>query len=212
MTRERVLDVAFDILRRDGLDGLTMRALAAKLGVAVTAIYWHVGDKQALLDELVDRIIAEVGEVRVTGGSPSDRLLSIGRSLRQNLLDQPHLVALVHRQGRTPVLFLPAQRIVVEELTKAEVRGADAALAVHAFLRLVIGSVILERTEERSPEQRETVEELWAREPSGLDRDLAARLARPVDRDEVFEFSLAALVRAVVTPPAPLWPAPSAQS
>lgn len=198
MTRERVLDVAFDMLGRDGLDGLTMRALAAKLGVAVTAIYWHVGDKQALLDELVDRIIAEVGEVRIVGATPSERLLSIGRSLRQNLLDQPHLVALVHRQGRTPVLFLPAQRIVAEELTKAGLHGADAALAVHAFLRLVIGSVILERTEERSPEQRETVEELWARERSGLDRDLATYLARPVDRDELFEFSLAGLVHSLV--------------
>jgi len=204
--------VAFDILRSDGLDGLTMRTLAAKLGVAVTAIYWHVGDKQALLDELVDRIIAEVGEVRVTGGSPADRLLSIGRSLRQNLLDQPNLVALVHRQGRTPVLFLPAQRVVAEELTNAGLHGADAARAVHAFLRLVIGSVILERTEQRSPDQRETVEELWARERLSLHSTLAEHLARPVDRDELFEFSLSALVRALVTQPAPPWPASSAQS
>ena len=28
----------------------------------MTAIYWHVGNKQALLDGLVDRIIADLGE------------------------------------------------------------------------------------------------------------------------------------------------------
>ena len=51
----------------DGSDRLTIRGLAAKLGVAVTAIYWHVGDKQALFDGLADRIIAQLGEVTVRG-------------------------------------------------------------------------------------------------------------------------------------------------
>jgi TetR/AcrR family tetracycline transcriptional repressor len=202
LTRERVLDVAYEILDAQGIDGLTMRGLAAKLGVAATAVYWHVGDKQAVLDALVDRIIADVGEVEVHGEDPAERLMAIGRSLRQNLLEQPHLVALVHRQGRTPVMFLPAQRVVAEQLEAAGLRGDEAALAVHAFLRHVIATVILERTEERGPEQRETVEDLWAREELAMDPDLAARLAQPVDRDELFEFSLRALVDALTSP---LW-------
>jgi TetR/AcrR family tetracycline transcriptional repressor len=199
LTPERVLDVAYEILDAEGIDGLTIRGLAAKLGVAATAIYWHVGHKQAVLDALVDRIIADVGEVEVRGDDPAERLLSIGRSLRSNLLDQPHLIALVHKQGRTPVMFLPAQRVVAEQLEAAGLRGADAALAVHAFLRHIIGSVILERTEERGPEQRETVEELWAREELAIDPELAARLAQPVDRDELFDFSLRTLVDALTT-------------
>jgi AcrR family transcriptional regulator len=189
--------VAYEILDAEGVEGLTIRGLAAKLGVAVTAIYWHVGDKQALLDALVDRIIADVGEVEVRGANPAERLITIGTSLRTNLLEQPHLIALVHKQGRTPVMFLPAQRVVAEQLEAAGLRGGDAALAVHAFLRHVIGSVILERTEERSPEQRETVEELWAREELAIDPELAARLAQPVDRDELFDYSLRALVDAL---------------
>jgi AcrR family transcriptional regulator len=197
LTRERVLDAAYEILDAEGIDGLTVRGLAAKLGVAATAIYWHVGDKQALLDALVDRIIADVGEVEVHGADPAQRLVAIGSSLRAKLLEQPHLIALVHRQGRTPVMFLPAQRVVAEQLEAAGHRGAEAALAVHAFLRHVIGSVILERTEERSPEQRETVEDLWAREELAIDPELAARLAEPVDRDELFDFSLRTLVEAL---------------
>ena len=192
-----MLDVAYEILDAEGVDGLTVRGLAAKLGVAATAIYWHVGDKQALLDALVDRIIADVGEVEVHGTDPAERLVTIGRSLRNNLLAQPHLIALVHRQGRTPVMFLAAQRVVAEELESAGLRGAEAALGVHAFLRHVIGSVILERTEERAPEQRETVEELWSREDVPIDPELAARLAQPVDRDELFDFSLRTLVDAL---------------
>jgi hypothetical protein len=97
------------------------------------------------------------------------------------------------------VMFLPAQRVVAEELVAAGLRGPEVALAVHAFLRHVIGSVILERTEERSPEQRESGEELWARERGALDPEVAAQLARPVERERLFDFSLQALVRSLTT-------------
>jgi TetR/AcrR family tetracycline transcriptional repressor len=203
-----VLDAALAIVRSDGVDGLTMRGLAAKLGVAVTAIYWHVGDRQAVLDGLVDRIIAGFGKIRVRGRTPTARLMSIGRSLRANLLDQPDLVGLVHEQGRIPVLFLPAQRLVARELVAAGLRGSRAALAVHAFLRHIVGSVVLERTEDRSPRQRETVADLWAREPFPPDAALSRQLARPVDREALFEFSLAALVEALTRPTTVSAPSP----
>ena len=109
-----------EIVRSEGADRLTIRGLAARLGVAVTAIYWHVGDKQALLDGVVDRIIEELGEVTVEGRTAEDRVLSIGRSLRASLLARPDLVALVHRQGRTASLFQPARRVLVHELTEAD--------------------------------------------------------------------------------------------
>src|SRR5580704_16300281 len=88
LSRGQVLDAAIEIVRTDGADRLTIRGLAAKLGVAVTAIYWHVGDKQALLDGLVDRIIEQIGEISVGGRGPEARLVSAGRSLRRSLLEQ----------------------------------------------------------------------------------------------------------------------------
>ena len=62
-----MLDAALQILESEGVDGLTIRGLAAKLGVAATAIYWHVGDKQALLDGVAERVIDQLGEVSVRG-------------------------------------------------------------------------------------------------------------------------------------------------
>src|ERR1700753_897825 len=88
LSRPQVLQAALAIVRADGADRLTIRGLAAKLGVAVTAIYWHVGDKQALLDGLVDRIIPDIGEVAAGGRGPEARLVSAGRSLRRSLLEQ----------------------------------------------------------------------------------------------------------------------------
>ena len=56
LTRDRVLDAAVAIADREGLAGLTMRHLAAKLGVAPMALYMHVRSKEELLDGVADRI------------------------------------------------------------------------------------------------------------------------------------------------------------
>jgi AcrR family transcriptional regulator len=198
LSRDQILDTAFEILESDGIERLTVRALAAKLGVAVTAIYWHVGDKQALLDGLVERIIAQLGPVQVRGRGPDERIMSIGRSLRQTLLRQPDLVAVVHRQGRTAALFQPARRVLVRELAAAGLDGADAALAVQAVLNLVIGSVLVDRQVERQPAQRQTPEELWTADDVPDAPTLLEHLTHPVDEEKVFDFSLAVLVRRLV--------------
>lgn len=199
LSRDQILDTAFEILETEGIDRLTVRALAAKLGVAVTAIYWHVGDKQALLDGLVERIIAQLGPVHVRGRAPEERIMSIGRSLRQTLLRQPDLVAVVHRQGRTAALFQPARRVLVRELAAAGLDGAEAALAVQAILNLVIGAVLVDRQVQRQPAQRQTPEELWTADDVPDAPELLEHLTQPVDEEKLFDFSLGVLVRAFVS-------------
>ena len=54
---ERVVDVAIALLDADGLDALTMRKLATRLGVQAGALYWHFASKQALLDAMADRFL-----------------------------------------------------------------------------------------------------------------------------------------------------------
>src|SRR5438874_9369689 len=60
--REQVVAAALDLLDEAGLDGLTMRALADRMGVRAAALYWHVRDKEQLLGLLAEAILAEVGE------------------------------------------------------------------------------------------------------------------------------------------------------
>jgi AcrR family transcriptional regulator len=198
LSRDQVLDAAMEIVRADGADRLTIRGLAAKLGVAVTAIYWHVGDKQALLDGLVDRIIKQIGEISVGGRGPEARLVSAGRSLRRSLLDQADLVAVVQRQGRTAALFQPARRVFVRELASAGLQGAEAALALQAILTLVVGSVLIGRQVARQPTQREEPEALWTAADVPGAPELLAHLAHHLDDEVVFDYALRTLVGAIV--------------
>jgi TetR/AcrR family tetracycline transcriptional repressor len=199
LTRELVVDAAQRLVEEQGIAALSMRRLAAELGVAVTAIYWHVGNRDALLDELVDRIVSEIGAVRASGSTPHARIASIARSLRRKLLARPDLVGLAHERGRTSAMFQPAEAAIARELVAAGRTGEDAALAVKAIEFLVIGSVILERAAGRGPRQRAD-DGLWRNE-QGLDPSLVARLAAPPDHDEVFETSLRSLVAALVDAP-----------
>ncbi|WEO99533.1 TetR/AcrR family transcriptional regulator [Streptomyces sp. FXJ1.172] len=56
LSRERVVEAAFDVLDRQGLDGLSMRQVASELGVAVSALYAHVRSKDDLLELMYTRL------------------------------------------------------------------------------------------------------------------------------------------------------------
>jgi len=179
VSRDHVVGVALDLVQAEGIDALTMRRLASELGLAVTAIYWHVGDKQALLDALAERIAAQVGDVEVRGDDPVTRIVSIGTALRQNLLEQPELVGLVHQQGHTAELFQPVRVALARELLAAGVDGDDAELASHVILSHTSGSVLNDVQIARAPVQQEA-------------------LSRPIDRDELFDYSLTVLTEALI--------------
>ena len=197
LSREAVVDGALRLVEDEGVPALTMRRVAAELGVAVTAIYWHVGNRDALLDELVDRIVADIGAIRPSGSTPVERIASVARSLRRKLLARPHVVGLAHERGVTSIMFQPAQAVLARELAKVGVHGERAALAVQAVQFHVIGAVILERAAGRGLSGDAQRAPTW-RDARGLDAELVARLAAPPDHDVVFELGLRSLVASLV--------------
>lgn len=56
LDRKLVLNAAFALLRDEGLDGLSMRRLAARLNVQAPALYWHFRDKGELLSLMANAI------------------------------------------------------------------------------------------------------------------------------------------------------------
>lgn len=60
ISREQAVRTALDLLDDVGLDGLTLRALAARLDVQAPALYWHFTGKQDLLDEMATQLWRDV--------------------------------------------------------------------------------------------------------------------------------------------------------
>ncbi|SMB97499.1 TetR/AcrR family transcriptional regulator C-terminal domain-containing protein [Deinococcus hopiensis] len=60
LTRERILRAALDLADLHGLEALSMRRLGQALGVEAMSLYKHIKDKDALIDGLIDLVIAEI--------------------------------------------------------------------------------------------------------------------------------------------------------
>ena len=56
ITRDALAAAGLAVLRREGLDALSMRKVAAELGVRAASLYYHVQDKEQLLDLLADSL------------------------------------------------------------------------------------------------------------------------------------------------------------
>ena len=197
VTSDEILEVAGNIVERHGIDALTMRRLSQDLGVAVTSIYWHVGNRDAVLDGLVDRLLARMETLRPVGTSPAERMASLARQLRAELLERQHLVGLAHERDRSPAMFLPVQQALAAELAKVGMHGAEAAVVLRALQVHVISSVLMERAALRNSSHGSVDPELWPTDYG--DRELIAALADPAEYVVVFEFGLDALLKGIAT-------------
>lgn len=68
LTRERLVEAALAWIREEGLDGLSMRALADQLAVKAASLYWHVRDRRELVELLAEGILASVRPPRSSAG------------------------------------------------------------------------------------------------------------------------------------------------
>lgn len=196
VTRDEVVEAALRLIEDRDVTALSMRRLAAELGVAVTSIYWHVGNRDALLDLLVERLLADMGDVRPAGRTPRARISSLLRQWRQRLWDRPHLIAVAHERGQTAAMFQPLQAALSAELRTVGLLGREAANAIRVLQVHVVSSVVMARAAERGPDTNPTDPSVWA--TSGGDADLVAALAEPLDYDEVFTMGVDALLDKLV--------------
>src|SRR5882757_2098630 len=101
LTRERVVAEALAVISADGAQALSMRAIAARLGVVPGALYRHVRSKEQLYDLVLDAVLAEV-DCQADPGTPwVAQVAALARRLRTVLEDHPGIAALL--KARDPV-------------------------------------------------------------------------------------------------------------
>ncbi|WP_214321226.1 TetR/AcrR family transcriptional regulator C-terminal domain-containing protein [Nonomuraea sediminis] len=152
LTRHLLIDTALRLLDEVGLEGLTVRRLAAELGVQSPALYWHIRTKQELLDGMADRIVQDAGMGPPRQGEPwQDWLARRARAYRASLLG--------HRDGARIVASAthlePATiRLFDEELAAMTGHGFTPVLALRtitAVTQYVNGFVLQEQAEHPQP-------------------------------------------------------------
>lgn len=83
LEKEAIIDVAFQVLNEMGLDRFNMRAVAAKLSVSATALYWHFRDKDALLSAMAGSLYGQAFVHLEGHGDWRVALLDFGHALQR---------------------------------------------------------------------------------------------------------------------------------
>lgn len=95
LTRERVVTAALTLIAEEGVPGLTMRTLAARLGVVPGALYRHVPSKDRLQDLVLDSVLAEVDR-NVDGALPwTEQVKVLAHRLQNVLAHHPGIAGLL---------------------------------------------------------------------------------------------------------------------
>ena len=87
LTRERLVEAALELINEEGLEGLSMRALADRLEVKAASLYWHVRDRRELLELLAESILEGVSRPRPRA-TWRETVLAIGAALGKTIAGQ----------------------------------------------------------------------------------------------------------------------------
>ncbi|HEX4206332.1 MAG TPA: TetR/AcrR family transcriptional regulator C-terminal domain-containing protein [Ktedonobacteraceae bacterium] len=154
LERETMVRVALVPLNDVGLDGLTVRRLAERLGVQNPALYWHFKNKQDLLDEMAKTMVADAFaelEPPAIHEQWADWLAEVAERF--------HLTLLAHRDGArviaaadlTESALLGIQELALSVLTTAGFDLRTALMCIVAIFDYTLGAAFEEQSESDHP-------------------------------------------------------------
>ena len=147
LSRERVLTAAVELADAEGLTALTMRRLAADVGVEAMSLYYHLPGKDALLDGVLDVVISEIGaavsRLEATGVDDDWRTRLRQRFLaaREVMLRHPWAPGLMGSRPSIPAGLYSYYDDIAGTLLGAGFSTRLTHRALHAFGSLALGFV-----------------------------------------------------------------------
>jgi TetR/AcrR family tetracycline transcriptional repressor len=145
LDREVILDAAFAVLDKCGLDGLSLRVLASRLGVRAPALYWHVHNKAELIGMMAAKFGAAAAAARPKDAKWPDMLITYAQTLRTAML--------AHRDSaRLCAMAVPLEdphdnaRRIAEPLVAAGLDADRALRCQSSVIAYTLGWVIYEQS------------------------------------------------------------------
>src|SRR5215218_5042464 len=142
LTRDRVVAEALVVIAEDGVQALTMRRLAGRLGVVPGAVYRHVRNKQQLQDLLLDGVLAEI-DVHLDPSLPwTEQLKVLAHRLRQVLEAHPGVAGILKTRDPLGPHSLALAEAFLSPLQTAGFGDREAGLAFFLLLDYTIGFAV----------------------------------------------------------------------
>ena len=195
LTREQIADAALALADAEGLDAVSMRTLAERLGVGTMTLYGYFRSKDELLDALVDSAVGGT-EPPPLEGAWTEQLREAVRHGRRGLLLHPSIVEL---RVRRPVLRPEALRFAETLLGILRDAGFEVGEATAAFRLLftyTVGFAALSPAEATEEDRGAARAALAALPPDEFPALTEARdeASIAMGGEEVFEYGLARII------------------
>lgn len=148
LDKERIIGEAVKLLDEAGLDGLTLRKLAGRLGVQAPTLYWHVRNKAELITALAEAILHDLASLK----PPPDAqpwqpwLIGVAEQLRRTMLAHPDGARVVSAAHMSTALA-GISELAMSTLVSRGLPLQQARLTVLVVQRFTLGHVL----EEQSP-------------------------------------------------------------
>ncbi|ROR83572.1 transcriptional regulator, TetR family [Plantibacter flavus] len=152
LSRARVVDEAAELADEVGLEGLTLAALAERLGVRQPSLYKHLDSLAGLRRSISLQAKGELGDVLLraaVGRSGADAITVMAGAYREWALEHPARYTAAQwiagpEDEEDTAASLGAIQVITDVLTAYELRGDDAIDAIRAFRSTLHGFVSLE--------------------------------------------------------------------
>jgi AcrR family transcriptional regulator len=144
LTREGVVAEAHRLVEAQGLEALSMRALAHRLGVSTMALYNHVGSKEDLIQAIAQAVVQELQVPARDDGDWRGQVRGCFRALRQVCRANPRSIPLVERaEVLHPAVFRPME-VTLAALQEAGIDLHEALQAYFLLTNFTMGQVSYE--------------------------------------------------------------------
>jgi AcrR family transcriptional regulator len=144
LSRARIVTTAVDLIEREGADAVSMRRLAAELGVGVMSLYNHVPNKAALLDAVAETVLTQIEFTDDPDADWTERVRMQVRAFRQIAHHYPRCtMVVVSRQLQSSAGLFPVERALAT-LRDAGFGGPDAVRILRTFIAYIVGSLLRE--------------------------------------------------------------------
>jgi AcrR family transcriptional regulator len=156
LTRERVVTEALAVISADGAQALSMRAIAARLGVVPGALYRHVRSKEQLYDLALDAVLAEIDCHPDPSAPWAARVADLAHRLRAVLESHPGIAALLKARDPVGPATLTVAEAFLAPLRAAGLPGRQAALAFRLIYDYTAGFALSDPTSPAEQRVRDT--------------------------------------------------------
>lgn len=146
LSENEILDAALSLLDHGGPDAASVRAVAARVGVAPNAIYTYFPDKAAVVDALVERLLGHVDhDVFADRAQPwRERVAALATELRQTLSAHPGAVTLMVGSRLDGPNARAINKRLLQLFADAGLDPTDAARASYLLFVYIFGFLALD--------------------------------------------------------------------